>query len=175
SRHCARVCRRSPHKHCPGAHPAGRGRAPGQAQRTPTQPAGSAGPAPSQPTTTGPSPTPAPGEPSEPVPIGGSPGELTAPSGPAWVQVTAREYSFTLSRSEVPAGPVVLELVNRGEDAHNLHATEPTEGVEAGALPNTEPGAHPELKVNLRPGTYNLFCSLPGHEAKGMKATLVVR
>jgi uncharacterized cupredoxin-like copper-binding protein len=90
------------------------------------------------------------------------------------VQVIAKEYSFTLSRSEVPAGPVVLQLVNRGEDAHNLHAAEP-EGAEAGALPNTEPGAHGDLKVNLHPGTYTLFCSLPGHEAKGMKATLTVR
>jgi uncharacterized cupredoxin-like copper-binding protein len=27
----------------------------------------------------------------------------------------------------------------------------------------------------MRPGTYVLFCSLPEHEAKGMRATLTVR
>jgi plastocyanin len=91
------------------------------------------------------------------------------------VQVIAKEYSFTLSRTEVPAGKVIVELANYGQDEHNLHATEPTEGSEVGSLPNTLPGAHPDLTLNLRPGSYTLFCSLKEHEAKGMKATLVVR
>jgi plastocyanin len=91
------------------------------------------------------------------------------------VQVTAQEYSFTLSRPEVPAGKVIVEFVNRGQDEHNLHAVESPGGVEAGALPNTVPGAHPQLSLNIRPGSYTLLCSLPGHEAKGMKATLIVR
>ena len=46
---------------------------------------------------------------------------------------------------------------------------------EGGSLPNTAPGAHPQLSLEMRPGSYTLFCSLPGHEAKGMKATLVVQ
>ena len=91
------------------------------------------------------------------------------------MQVTAQEYSFTLSRPTVPAGKVIVEFVNRGQDEHNLHAIESPEGVEAGALPNTAPGAHPQLSLDLRRGSYTLFCSLPGHEAKGMKATLVVQ
>ncbi len=91
------------------------------------------------------------------------------------MQVIAKEYSFTLSRPEVPAGEVIMELVNRGEDMHNMHVLEPTEGTEDGALPNTEPGGVRDLKLKLRAGTYTLFCSLPGHEAKGMKATLIVR
>jgi plastocyanin len=91
------------------------------------------------------------------------------------VQVIAREYSFTLSRSEVPAGKVIVELANYGQDEHNLHATEPAEGSEVGSLPNTLPGAHSDLTLNLRPGSYTLFCSLKEHEAKGMKATLIVR
>jgi plastocyanin len=91
------------------------------------------------------------------------------------VQVIAKEYSFTLSRPEVPAGEVIVELVNRGEDAHNLHVAEGTAGAEAGAAPNTEPGAVRDLHVTLRPGSYTLFCSLPEHEAKGMHATLLVR
>jgi plastocyanin len=91
------------------------------------------------------------------------------------VQVIAKEYSFTLSRPEVPAGEVVVELVNRGEDPHNLHLLEPAAGAEAGAFPNTAAGAVHDLKLDLHAGAYTLFCSLPGHEAKGMKATLVVR
>ena len=84
-------------------------------------------------------------------------------------------FRFVLSRTSVPAGRVILEFVNRGQDEHNLHALEPGEGAEAGSLPNTAPNAHPQLSLELRPGSYTLFCSLPEHEAKGMKATLVVQ
>lgn len=86
----------------------------------------------------------------------------------------AKEYSFTLSRTEVPAGTVILEFVNNGEDPHNLHAVEPTAGSEAGEVANTAPGEHEDLTLTMRPGSYTLFCSLPRHEEKGMKATLVV-
>jgi plastocyanin len=102
----------------------------------------------------------------------------SAPTGPAHVQVTAEDtegYRFILSRTTVPAGEVIIEFVNHGQDEHNLHALEPASGTEAGSLPNTAPGAHPQLKLNLHAGSYTLFCSLPGHEAKGMKATLEVQ
>jgi plastocyanin len=89
------------------------------------------------------------------------------------VQVTAVEYSFTLSRTRVPAGKVILELVNHGQDEHNLNA-ELGEGPPVGSLPGTPAGAVKDQAVELRPGTYTLFCSLPEHAKKGMKATLVV-
>jgi plastocyanin len=102
-----------------------------------------------------------------------------APAGPVHVQVTAEDsngYHFILSRTSVPAGPVVIEFVNHGQDEHNLHAVEqPAESTEAGGLKeNVKPDAHTDLTLNLHAGSYTLFCSLPGHEAKGMKATLVV-
>jgi plastocyanin len=93
------------------------------------------------------------------------------------VEVTAEDsgaFHFVLSRPTVPAGKVIVEFVNHGQDEHNLNAVEPTEGSLEGSIPNTAPNAHPSLTLNLRPGSYTLFCSLPGHEAKGMKATLVV-
>ncbi|MFI5004493.1 MAG: hypothetical protein ACHQE6_05715, partial [Solirubrobacterales bacterium] len=111
------------------------------------------------------------GEPTGESPAPGSSG----PPPPARVQVIAKEYSLTLSRPEVPAGEVIVELLNRGEDAHNLHLLQSLEGSEAGSLPSTEPGALHDLKVALRAGSYTLFCAMPDHEAKGMKATLIVR
>jgi plastocyanin len=102
-----------------------------------------------------------------------------APAGPVHVQVTAEDsngYHFILSRTSVPAGPVVIEFVNHGQDEHNIHAVEqPAETTEAGGLKeNVKPGAHTTLSLNLHAGSYTLFCSLPGHEALGMKATLTV-
>ena len=96
---------------------------------------------------------------------------------PARVEVTAEDteaFRFVLSRPTVPAGRVTIEFVNHGQAEHNLNALEPTEGSVVGTIPNTAPNAHPRITVTLRRGSYTLFCSLPGHEAKGMKATLVV-
>jgi plastocyanin len=101
----------------------------------------------------------------------------SAPAAPAHVEVTAEDtqaFRFVLSRPSVPAGKVIIEFVNHGQDEHNLHVVEPAEGAESGALPNTAPNAHPSLTLDLRHGSYTFFCSLPGHEAAGMKATLVV-
>jgi plastocyanin len=102
---------------------------------------------------------------------------LPSPVGPAHVEVTAEDteaFRFVLSRSTVPAGTVILEFVNHGQDEHNLHAIEPSEGSEPGFIPNTASNAHASVTLDLRPGSYTLFCSLPGHEMRGMKSTLVV-
>jgi plastocyanin len=101
----------------------------------------------------------------------------TAPVAPARVQVTAEDteaFRFVLSRPTVPAGKVIIEFVNHGQDEHNLNAAESTDGSVAGSLPNAAHNTHLSLTLNLHPGSYTLFCSLPGHEANGMKATLVV-
>ncbi len=43
-----------------------------------------------------------------------------------------------------------------------------------GATP-TFTGGTKTLSLNLPPGTYTFYCSVPGHEAAGMKGTLTVR
>jgi plastocyanin len=106
-----------------------------------------------------------------------APGEPTAPKTPPsvrHVQVTAVEYSFTLSRASVPAGKVVFEFVNHGQDEHNLNVL-PSEGPPAGSFPTAASQAVGQQTMVLRAGTYTLFCSLPEHEQKGMKATLLVQ
>jgi plastocyanin len=89
------------------------------------------------------------------------------------VLVTAVEWSFSLSRTTVPAGKVVLQFADHGQDEHNLNLT--SEGSLAGSLPDTNPGELRQLTLNMSAGSYTLFCSLPEHEQRGMKATLVVK
>ncbi len=88
--------------------------------------------------------------------------------------MVAKEYSYTLSRSSVPAGPVIIEFDNAGQDPHNLNAVPTGGGALAGSFGLTSPGAHPDLQFTFAPGTYTLFCSLPNHAAMGMMATLTV-
>jgi plastocyanin len=104
-------------------------------------------------------------------------GEATLPTAPPsvpHVQVTAVEYSFTLSRTTVPAGKVVFQFVNHGQDEHNLNVAPNSEAPVAGSFSNLQSQGVSDQEIELKPGTYTLFCSLPEHEKKGMKATLVV-
>jgi hypothetical protein len=64
--------------------------------------------------------------------------------------------------------------VNHGQDEHNLNAVNGERQL-AGSFENTPASGVRDLQVQLRPGSYTLFCSLPEHEQKGMKATLVVQ
>jgi plastocyanin len=115
---------------------------------------------------------PQPALPSPPSPATPSPGEPEPQLG--HLGVKAVEYSYTLSRPEVGAGEVIVELNNQGEDPHNLVLEH--EGSEDAELeiPSTPSLAQASAAFSLSSGTYRLYCSLYKHEAKGMEVTLVV-
>jgi plastocyanin len=92
---------------------------------------------------------------------------------PAQMQVVAREYSFTLSRLHVKAGPAVIELANFGQDPHDLRLQRQGARHIAG-LGVVAPGQRAELSLRLPPGRYSLWCSVANHRQLGMRATLVV-
>jgi len=97
----------------------------------------------------------------------------TPPPALPEVQVSAVEFHFTLSRTTVPAGKVIIEFVNDGQDEHNLNA-QGSSGPQAATFATEVPKAVTRQTLELHPGSYTLFCSLADHEAKGMKATLTV-
>jgi plastocyanin len=89
--------------------------------------------------------------------------------------VRADEYYFVLSRPQVSAGEVTIELDNRGEDAHDLHLRRQGSGEEADVeIGETQSLQRATAKFDLPPGTYTLWCGMPGHREKGMETTLVV-
>ncbi len=98
---------------------------------------------------------------------------------PARLMVSAREHSLVLSRQSIVAGPALVEFLNRGEDPHDLRMRRiVSRGVSARrtfALPETRSGGLVELEARLPAGRYKLWCSLPGHEALGMRAKLRVK
>jgi hypothetical protein len=92
--------------------------------------------------------------------------------------VSPDEYRLMLSRERLVAGRAVVQLLNRGEDDHDLRirrivrsGRSPGRGVQVEVA---APGKIVERDVRFRPGRYRLWCSLPGHRRLGMRALLRV-
>lgn len=99
---------------------------------------------------------------------------LLALASPARVQVGADEFRYTLSRQTIKAGPAIVQLVNYGEDEHDLRLRR-VGGTRVYAIRRVRPGALGELETRFLPGRFRLWCSLADHRRRGMTATLVVR
>ncbi len=93
---------------------------------------------------------------------------------PARAQVSAEEYSLALSRSTIRSGRAIIELVNYGEDDHDL-ALRRVGSTRTYRIGIVHPGRVGELDARLRAGRFVLWCTLPGHRARGMLAALTVR
>jgi Cupredoxin-like domain len=99
---------------------------------------------------------------------------LGSSRGPTSVGVSEREWRVSLYRTRVPTGVLRLNVHNYGEDGHDL-AIRKRGGRVLATVSEVSPGASDTLRVRLRkPGRYVVFCSLEGHEAKGMRARLTV-
>ena len=94
---------------------------------------------------------------------GGSTVSFTAdPSG---------ELAFEESSAEASAGPVTLELTNDSAVPHDVQIEGP-QGDIGGTEETT--GGTVSAEVELEPGDYTFYCSVPGHREAGMEGTLTV-
>lgn len=87
--------------------------------------------------------------------------------------VTAKETEFkiALPKIAVHGGPVTFDVRNDGKIQHDLVIQ--GNGVDA-KTPLLNAGESKTLTVDLKPGTYDLFCSVPGHKEAGMDVKLTV-
>lgn len=77
---------------------------------------------------------------------------------------------FFFDPDVVESGPTVeITLVNEGTVIHNVEI----EGVD-GFLAEADPGESASASTDLDPGSYTLFCSIPGHRDAGMVGELQV-
>jgi len=93
---------------------------------------------------------------------------------PARVQVGADEYGYSLSRQSIKAGPALVQLVNFGEDEHDLRLRR-AGGTRTYVVGKVRPGRTTELEARFLAGRFTLWCSLGDHRRRGMSATLVVQ
>ncbi len=71
------------------------------------------------------------------------------------------------------SGQVEIDFTNDSPLAHDV-VVEDSNGNEVAATP-TFTGGSKTTEFDAKPGTYTFYCSVPGHEAGGMKGTLTVK
>jgi plastocyanin len=106
------------------------------------------------------------------LPVGSA---AAASPSPTRIQVGAKEFYFVVSRHKVVAGPAIIELVNYGEDPHDLRV-ERVGGTHVYRSPIVQPGpaSYYDLQLTLLPGKYMLWCGVANHRQLGMQAVLTV-
>ena len=105
------------------------------------------------------------GQPKKGPPIAAKGGTLTIPADPTGA------LSYASDKATAPAGPAKFVMPNKSPIQHNIALKGPA----TGQGPVVGSGGTSTFTVTLKPGSYEFYCSVPGHEAGGMKGTLTVK
>ncbi len=93
-------------------------------------------------------------------------GVLTIPADPGG------SIAYQFANAESPAGQVDIKSPNESSTDHDI-ALEGNGVNEKGEV--VKNGGVSEFSVDLQPGEYTFFCSVPGHREGGMEGTLTVK
>ena len=95
-------------------------------------------------------------------------GESTSPDPPGLTTITAIDFAYSPELIKT-GGDVTLRLRNEGAVYHDLRI----EGIDDFSL-EALPDEDDTGSIKLEPGSYVLFCSVPGHQDAGMIGELLV-
>ncbi|HKH42889.1 MAG TPA: plastocyanin/azurin family copper-binding protein [Solirubrobacterales bacterium] len=96
---------------------------------------------------------------------GGSTVDISTPSG--------SDLAFEQSEVNAKAGPVTIDFDNQQAVPHDVKV-EDSGGEELGGT-DLISSSTANATVDLQPGSYTFFCSVPGHREAGMEGTLTVK
>ena len=100
--------------------------------------------------------------------VGGTAGAAPARAHATTVHVTAKDFSFALSRTSVKRGPVTFVIRNAGHTDHDFSIAGKTSKTIA-------PGVKTTLKVTFgKAGRFRYSCTVDGHADLGMHGVLHV-
>src|SRR5205814_2380485 len=83
------------------------------------------------------------------------------------VAVSETEFKITAASTKFKAGQITFQVKNTGKIPHDLAVKQIGDKTKL-----IQPGDSAKLTVTLKPGTYELYCTVPGHEAAGMKQNI---
>jgi uncharacterized cupredoxin-like copper-binding protein len=99
-------------------------------------------------------------------------GEAKRPEAGGTVAVSEKEYSIELAGgTTLKPGKVTFDVRNVGKIQHDLAVEDGQEK----KTPLIDSGKSAKLAVDLAPGKYKFFCTVPGHEQLGMKQEVTVQ
>jgi uncharacterized cupredoxin-like copper-binding protein len=107
-----------------------------------------------------------------PAPAATTPATSTpAASGGGAVTISESEFKLDPANATAKAGKVTVEAKNDGQTVHDLEVE--GNGVEekTAAL---QPGSSAKLNLDLKPGKYEMYCTIDGHRAQGMEGDITV-
>jgi plastocyanin len=104
-------------------------------------------------------------QPKKGPPIAAKGGTLTIPADPTG------GLAFTSDKATAPPGAVKFVMPNKSPIQHNIAL----KGAATGSGPVVGSGGTSSFSATLKPGSYEFYCAVPGHEAGGMKGTLTVK
>jgi len=83
------------------------------------------------------------------------------------------QLAFTTTEATAKAGKVTIDFNNPQALPHDVKI-ESSNGKEIGGTETVSEGSD-SATVDLKPGTYTFYCSVPGHREAGMEGTLTVK
>ena len=96
---------------------------------------------------------------------GGSTVDISTPPG--------SDLAFEQKDASAKTGSVMIDFDNQQSTPHDVKV-EDSGGTELGGTDLVSSGTA-SATVDLQPGTYTFFCSVPGHREAGMEGTLTVK
>jgi len=82
------------------------------------------------------------------------------------------QLAYLASDATAPAGPLEIASQNESTVAHDIALEQ--DGQQFGKGETVSDGGVSSFSVDLQPGRYTFFCTLPGHREGGMEGTLTV-
>ncbi len=105
------------------------------------------------------------GDTSTPPPSGTTAGQVVE------IPIADSGFAFTTTTATASAGTVTLKSVNPQSLTHDISIKGNGVDEKGNQVSN---GDTSTVTADLKPGTYEYYCSVPGHEQQGMKGTLTV-
>ena len=97
----------------------------------------------------------------------------TGPGGTLKLAANETELKFDKTELTSKPGKVTIDFDNPSSIPHNVEIE--TENGEVLGGTETIASSEESATIELEPGTYAFFCSIPGHREAGMEGTLVVK